>query len=462
GARPIVRRMDIVIVGAGEVGLHLADVLSRERHRVRVVDSDPDKVRRVRETLDVQALDRDGTAAEALTEAGTPQADLFVAVTDDDRTNMLACVLARGLGASRVILRVKDTTRLEGFHYFYKRTLGYDAVLATDELAAEEVLNTVREQHALEVESFADGRVQLRRLRLREASELTSAPLSELELPGGLLVAAIQRQERFFVAHGGDRLEPEDQVYLIGRAADLDQFELLSGARKLGRRSVVVMGGGRIGARLVQKLEGVPGVSVRVLERDPARAREISTLFGPNVMVLVGDAMDLDLLHEERIDEANVFIAATGDDEDNIMACQLAKSHGVERTVALVNKPSYIKLYDLLGIDFAISPRLLCANRILRVVRAGSINSVAVIGDGRAEILEIEARLRAGRGARKVKNLSLPRGVVIAAVVHGEDVVVPRGDTPIHDGDRLIVFTLPEHVEELSRLFRESEGGGGR
>ncbi len=448
--------MDIVIVGAGEVGLYLADILSREGHRVSVVDSDPGKTKRLRETLDVQALDGDGTRAETLNTAGASRADLFVAVTDNDHVNMLACVVARHLGASRVIMRLRDMERLSGYHFFYKQSLGYDVVLSTDELASEEILATVREHHALEVESFADGRVQLRRLRIRSQSELTADTLANLELPGGVLVAAISRGEQFFVAHGSDRLEVGDQVYLIGRTADLDQFELLAGARKLGRRSIVIMGGGRIGVRLAHKLGEIPGISVRLLERDAVRAKEIAGQFAANVMVLVGDATDIDLLSEERIDEVNTFVATSSDDEDNIIACHLAGTLGVERTIAVLDKASYRKIFDSLHIDKAISPRLLCAKRILRFVRSSSVASVAVVAEGRAEVLELEARFRGTKTERRVRNLGLPKGSVLGAIVRGDDVLIPDGDSVVREGDHVIVFVLPENVEEIDHLFAGS------
>ena len=449
--------MDIVVVGAGEVGYHLADILSRERHRVCVVDSDPLRSKRLQEALDVQVVVGDGTHAEVLNRAGAPRADLAVSVTDDDHVNMLACLLSRKLGSKRVILRLKDTTRLAGYRYFYKQSLGFDVVLSTRELAAEEIVGTVREQHALEVESFAEGRVQLRRLRIRQESELTSESIAQLRLPAGLLITAVSRGERFFVPSGDDRLSVDDQVYLIGRGSDLDQFEQLAGARRLGRRSVVIMGGGDVGQEVAQRLDGVPGVSVRILESDVARAKELAPRFSSNVTVLVGDATDLDLLLEERIGEANVFIATTDDNEDNMVACQLARSLGVERTVAMVNKASYRQIYDLLGVDLAVSPRLLCAKRILRFVRSGSVASIAVIADGRGEVLELGAHFKGTRSERKIKNLGLPRGVVIGALVRGEDVIIPTGETPVEEGDQVILFTMPENLERVEGLFRRPD-----
>ena len=450
----IVLAMDIVIVGAGEVGYHLADILSREQHRVSVIDVEPEQAQRMMESLDVQALVGDGTRVETLTQAGASKADLVVAVTRSDEANMLASLLSRNLGAKRVIMRLKDITRLKGYRYFYKQTLGFDVVLSTDELAAEEIIGTVRQHRALEVESFADGRVQLRRLRIREEGELTADSLAALRLPKGLLVVAVARKEQFFLPTGEDKLAVDDQVYLIGRGPDLDQFELLAGAPKLGRRSVVIMGGGGVGLQVARKLVDVPGISVRVLERSAARAREIASEFSGNVMVLVGDSTDLDLLMEERIGEANVFIATTSDDEDNMVACQLARSLGVERTVAMVNKAAYRQIYDLLGVDRAISPRILCANNILRFVRSRSVSSIAVIADGRAEVLELEAHHRDGK---KIKNLGLPRGTVLGAIVRGDEVIIPSGDTTIKNGDHTILFTLPENVSAIEEIFENPD-----
>lgn len=443
--------MNIIIVGAGEVGHHLADILSRERHAVSVVDPDPAKARRMTESLDVQALVGDGTRADVLMQAGASKADLVVAVADNDHVNMLACTLSKDLGAERVILRLKDTSRLEGYRYFYKKALGFDVVLSTEDLAAEEILSTVRERHALEVESFADGRVQLRRLRLREESEMTDTPLEELRLPAGVLVAAVMRGDRFFVPAGEDSLLVSDHIYIIGEARDCDAFERLAGEKSVWNRSVVMMGAGGIGRTIASRLEDTPGVSVKVVERDSGRARALAMSTGDDVLVLEGDATDLDLLMEERIGDASIFIATTGDDEDNMIACQLARSLGVERTVAMVNKASYRQIYDMLGIDQGISPRILCANEILRFVRSDSPSAIAVVAEGKAEVLELKAKLDA---PKKVKELGLPRGAVIGALVREEVVRVPTGETTVEDGDQVIVFTLPETLEQVERTFR--------
>jgi trk system potassium uptake protein TrkA len=448
--------MQIVIVGAGEVGHHLAHILSSEAHKVSVVDRDAARVKRVAEALDVQAVVGDGTQAEVLNSCGTSKADLLIAVTQNDHVNMLCCALGRELGAKRRILRLKDTAILKGYRYFYKRTLGFDVVLSTEELAAQEILNTVREQHALEVESFADGRVQMRRLRLQEESEITLRPLANLVLPPGVVIGAVVSKERFFVPRGEDQLKVEDQLYVFGRSSELDLFERLAGHVAQQRRSVVVMGAAGIGRALAHELGEEGEISLRVIEKDPERARALVSEVPASVVVLVGDATDLDLLLEERIGDANIFIATSEEDERNMVACQLARSLGVQRTIALVNKASYRQIYDLLGIDRAIAPRVLCANRILRFVRSSSISAVSVIGEGRAEVLELEARFK-DRESRKVKSLGLPQGTVIGALVRGEAVIIPRGDTLVQEGDHVILLALPENLDELESMFRRIE-----
>jgi trk system potassium uptake protein TrkA len=446
-------RMDVVIVGAGEVGHHLADILSREEHRVSVIDPDPIKSQRLMESLDVQMIIGDGARANVLTQAGTSRAQLFVAVTDNDRVNMLACVLARQLGARRIILRLKNLAPLIGYRYFYKQALGFDVILSSHHLAAEEVLRTVRQQNALEVETFAEGRIQLRRLRVREGSELTRDPIAGLSLPEGVVVVAVAGSERFVVPDGESQLQVGDQIYVMGETAALDAFEQLAGERPSGSRSVVIMGAGLLGREVARGLSSTSEIAIRVIESDLGRADTMASAGMPNVLVLTGDATDLDLLLEERIGEADVFIATSGDDERNMVACQLARSLGVGRTVALVNKASYRQIYDLLGIDMAISPRILVANTILRAVRAESVAAISVIGEGKAEVLELEARMREARGGVKIKNLGLPKGAVIGAVVRGDEVIVPNGDVAIESGDHVIVFTLPENLQQVEAVF---------
>jgi trk system potassium uptake protein len=451
--------MDITVIGAGEVGFHIAGILSRKEHRVSVIDMDPIKSRRIMESLDVQVVVGNATRADVLNKAGVSHSDLVVVVTDDDQANMLTCVIAKELGAKRIILRLRDLKCLEDYFYFYKQSLGFDVVLSTEEFAAEAIVNTVREHHALEVESFAGGRVQLRRYRVREESALQGLSLAELDLPEGVLVGGASRGDRFEIPTGDYVLEEGDQIYVIGRNLALDALERMNGAPTLNRRSVVIMGAGGVGRSITHWLKDVPGLSIRVIEHNSVRAKAFATEFPSEVMVLDGDATDLDLLTEERVGDANVFIATSGEDERNMVACLLAHSLGAERTIALVNKSSYRQIYDLLGIDQAISPRLLCARRILRFVSSASVEAIAVLSEGKGEILELEVTFPAKKSSQKIKSLSLPRGTIIGAVVHNDEVLVPHGENSIATGDHVIVFTLPENVDKILEIFSATSEG---
>ena len=444
--------MNIIIIGAGEVGRYLAKILSQEKHAVTIVDMDPVKVQTLTESLDVQAIVGDGTRAGVLNQAGASKADLVVAVTDQDKVNMLSSHISKQLGASRVILRLHDMRPLDGYEFFYKQALGFDVVLSTEVLAANFIVEMVRQHHALEVESFAEGRVYLRRFPLREESELTAEPLQDLRLPSGVLVVAVNRNGKMFIPSGEDTLMVKDQLFIIGAARDCDAFERMAGETAPWSRAAVIMGGGSLGSQLTRTLAKVPGLSVRVIERDPVRARLLAAEVDDSVMVIEGDATDLDLLAEERVGEANVFVATTKDDENNMIACQLAKAQGVDRSVALINKSSYTTVYDLLGLDLAVSPRLLCASKILRFVRAGSPSTISDLAEGKAEVLELIAPFRE---PVESQTLGFPTGAVIGAVIHGDSVKIARGDTTIQRGDRVIIFVLPGTHEAIEKLFRD-------
>ena len=444
--------LKIVIVGAGEVGQHIAGILLREQHAVTIVDPDPSKSRKLAESFDLQTYRGDGTRADVLMDAGASTADLVVAVADDDHVNLLTSVIAKRLGARRVIVRLKDTRILDSYHYFYKDTLGFDVEISVEQLAADKVLEMVREHHALEVESFANGKVQLRRLPLRTASELTSAPLGEVRMPSGVLVAAISRRGDLEVPSGASELMVGDQVYLMGTKKGLDAFEKTAGEKVVFKRSVVVYGASSIGRSIAKSLSTERGLSVMVIETDEARARALDLECNGSVRVLVGDIMDRNVLQEEGLGDASVFVSATEDDSRNVVACQLAKAFGVERTVALIDGAGLSEIFDFLeGVDQIVSPRIASANAILRFVRAGSVDAVAVIAGGKAEVLEFLTVLPE---PTKVKKLGLPKGVVLGAIVHGEDVTVPTGETVVRDGDRLIVFAKSEAIPEVEKLLR--------
>ena len=443
--------MNILIVGLGEVGSYLSKVLSTEGHSITVVDPDLQRMRRVADLLDVQAVHGDGSRPDVLDRADAHQADLLLAVSNDDKVNMLTCLFGKRMGAKKTVLRLRDTSAVRRSKTFFRKNLQYDLLLSLDDLAAEEVVKTVRLNQALGVDNFAEGRVQLRRFVMLEGGPFTGQQLKDLKLPPGMLITAIDRAREVLVPGGADDLRAGDEVFVLGEPKAIAAFEKKLGQKQGKPRTVVVFGASGIAQQVCQQLQR-EHVDVRVIVEDRGEAEHLSEVL-KGVVVLHADATDLNFLQEEHVGDADAFLGISEEDERNLMSCQLSKSLGVGRTVALVQKPDYVSLYQRLGIDLAVSPRLLCANRILAFVRSRSISTIATIEEGKAEVLEIELPAGSGLVGKKLKEAGFPRGCVVAALTREDgQVVIPRGDDELHAHDQLVLFVLHRVVDQVLAL----------
>ena len=443
--------MNIVIVGLGEVGSFLAKILSSEGNAVTVVDADPHKLRQIAEALDVHALCGDGAAPAVLDAADASSADLLLAVSNDDDVNKLAVLFGKRMGAKKTILRVRDLSSFHSFRTFFKKNLQYDLVLSLEDLAAEEIVKTIRQNQAVGVETFAEGKVQLRRLRLKEGSSLLGVPVKDLKIPAGVLITAIDRDHEVVIPGGSDILQANDEVFALGTPKSIASLEKKTGLRSTYLRRVVMFGSSRIVNHVCEALHRLK-VEARIIVEDRAEAERLSEELG-SATVLHGNGTDLALLQEERVGDADVFLGLSGEDEKNLMSCQLAKSLDVKRTVALVQKPDYVSIYQQLGIDVAVSPRLLCANRILSFVRSGSISTIATIEEGKAEILEVEIKPGSKLVGRTLAKAGFPRGCVVGAIARENgDILIPSGEDHIEAGDSLVLFALNAVLEKVMDL----------
>lgn len=440
--------MNILIVGLGEVGSYLAKVLSTEGHTITVVDPDLQRIRRVADLLDVQAVHGDGARPDVLDRAEAHGADLLLAVSNDDKVNMLTCLFGKRMGAKKTVLRLRDTSTVRRSQTFFRKNLAHDLLLSLDDLAAEEIVKAVRQTSSLGVENFAEGKVQMRRFKLVEGGPFTGQQLKDLKIPAGMLVTAIDRDHEVIVPGGGDDLRSGDEVFVLGEPKAIAAFEKKIGGRQSAARNVVVFGGSRIAQHVCQALHR-EHVGVRVIVEDREEAERLSEAL-KGVVVLHAGATDLNFLQEERVGEADVFLGISDQDERNLMSCQLSRTLGVPRTVSLVNKPDYVSLYQQLGIDVAVSPRLLCANRILAFVRSRSISTIATIEEGKAEVLEIEIQAGSQLADTKLKDAGFPRGCVVAAITRDDgSVVIPRGDDELRANDQVVLFVLAQVVDEV-------------
>jgi trk system potassium uptake protein TrkA len=443
--------MNILIVGLGEVGSYLAKVLSTEGHAITIVDPDLHRLRRVADLLDVQSVHGDGSRPDVLDKAEAHSADLVLAVSNDDKVNMLTCLFGKRLGAKKTVLRLKDTTAFRRSKTFFRKNLLYDLLLSLDDLAAEEIVKNVRLNRAIGVDNFAEGKVQMRRFKLDEDSNFVGVAVKDLKIPAGVLITAIDRDHEVIVPGGSDVLAVGDEVFVLGEPKAMAAFERKTGSKQHYLKSVVIYGNSGVAVQVCQAMQR-HHVNARVIVDDREEAERLSEIL-QGVVVLHAEATDLNFLQEEHVGEANAFLGISDKDERNLMSCQLARNLGIGRTVALVQKPDYVSLYQQLGIDVAVSPRLLCANRILAFVRSRSISTIATIEEGKAEVLEIQIQPGSKLIGKKLRDAGLPRGCVVGAITREEgEVLIPTGEDEIHAQDQMVLFVLAKVVDEVMNL----------
>jgi len=451
--------MHVVVIGLGEVGSHLAQVISREGHAVTAIDPDIGQVKHSQASLDVLVIRGDGSSPRVLDQAGASKADLLLCVSSNDRVNMLAALFGRRLGAKRVVLRVKDERPLEDFEPFLREHLGHDLLLCTDELASRAVVRLVALRGASEMEEFAEGRVQMRKLGLggETAHGILGTPIRELSLPVGVLIAAISRDGAARVPSPEDRLDARDSIYILGEPRAVAKLQDSICGESGKPASIAMVGGPGAGLAIARRLE-TRAANLKMIVEDREEAQEISAQLRRSV-VLHAHAVDYQVFGEERIGDVDVFVGASPEDEKNLMACQLARSMGARRTIAVVHRPDYVELYQRLGVDAVVSPRRLCAARIMGFVRAGGLGSLASIEEGSAEILELEAGADAKVVGRPLSALRLPGNAKIAAICRGSDVTTPVASSVLEAGDRVIVFSAIECVSQVVELVTGRRAG---
>jgi trk system potassium uptake protein TrkH len=414
--------MDIVVIGLGEVGRHLIDVLAPAGHDIVAIDSNEAAVHYIEENYDVATLSGYGAGEEILEKAGAATADLVVAVTNNDEVNLIAALAAKHAGAKRAIARVQRNDWGKTRMGVRKNLLGIDVAINPSVLVAQELVKVARSHGAVQVIDLAQHRIELVQVEITGSSRFIHRPVSSLPLPNNTLIAAIVRNGDLFVPGGSDNLLPEDRVYLIGQPADVLKAEDLFTSKREAKRACIV-GGGVTGEMVAHLLQEEGGVEVLIIESSKERAETLSASLD-NVTVLHGDGTDMRLLTDEEVGSYDIFAAVTADDELNLMAALLAQRLGSPRTAALVHRPDYTDIYKQLGVDVVVSPRTVASDHILRYCRQSELQSLTVLQDGQAEVLELLAREGSRAVGTPLRRLNLPRGALIGAIV------------PVGGGDR--------------------------
>jgi trk system potassium uptake protein TrkA len=442
--------MQTVIIGAGEVGYNAARLLSQEGHNVVLIEQDETLVERATEQLDALVIHGNGASPKLLKEAGIKKSDLLVAASSSDEANIIACLAAKAQGVPRTVARIHNPDYHDPREPFAQEMLGIDFTIHTEQMAAEEIKEALLVPGAINVETFAEDSIEVAEVILNEDSPALGHALRDVNMPEQSLIVGVVRRGEALVPRGHTVLERRDHVLLISGQQRISEVIKAVATNTTPVKDVTIYGGGRIGLRLALALERV-GMSVRVIERDEARARYVASQLRSS-FVLHDEGISRDFLLQERVDKTDAFIAVTGDDRANLLAAMYARQLGARTTIAGVSRGEFAPLADALGVDLTISPRTLAAEAILRFVRKGEVISVALLESG-AEMIELRVPEGCRVAGRPLSEVGFPQGAIVGALLRDGDVVIPTGKEVLRPGDDAVVFTVEEAVDEVERLF---------
>jgi len=441
--------MRIIVMGAGAVGSYLAERLSSGGEDVVVIEYDEVRAAELQESIDALVLHGNGASANMLEKAGVAETDLLIAVSNSDGANILACYTGTQLGAKTTIARIEHSELREGAD-----RLGVDMIIDPSTTAAEELVGIVGLGGASELIQFADGKLVMVGGRVAPNAPITTGPLSLQRIrqaEWGWVVAALVRDGETIVAHGDTEVSPGDHALLMTTDDRVDDATKLIGVKRRHIDRAIIVGATRL-AEITADVMAEAGLSVSVIDEDRDRCRWLAGRH-PEALVICGDPTDPDVLAELDLSPKDVILALSGWDEVNLMSCLVAKASGAGMAVSRFNRIAYVGLLSGLGIDAAVSSRLLAASAILRFVRQGQVEQVATFSDTDAEAIEIQVQEGAEAVDKTLLELDLPIGVIIGGISREGTTFVPDGSTVVRAGDHIIFFSLPRDIAESSALF---------
>ena len=445
--------MKINIVGAGEVGFHIAQRLSEEGHDVVLIDKDPEKIQRISEHLDVQVHLGSGTSPRFLRDSGIGESDMLVAATDSDEVNLISCLLARNQNQYVLkVARVRNKEYLAEKILLSQDFLGIDHIINPESVMVEGIMTLMKIPGAADVVNFVDGRAKLIAFQLPKDSPFIGRQLiSFRELEGRVLVGAIVRKNKVIIPRGQDRIQADDLVYVVIRNDEMGSVLQLFDIKAERLRRVLIVGAGQTGAALATALDQTE-IKAKIIDKDPEKCTNLAEKL-ERVIVIKGDGTDKDLLLEENIGDADFMVAITGDEESNILMSILGKSLGAAKTITRVSKLSYIPLVSAIGIDTVVSPRSSAVGAILQYIRRGKIISVVPLKGEHDEAIEAEALETSDIVNVPLSKVKFPKGAIVGAIVRDEEIIIPQGESVILPKDRLIIFSLQQVIPKLEKLL---------
>ena len=448
--------MKIIIAGAGEVGFHLAKLLSFESQEITLIDTKKESLVYAIDHLDIRVIKGDATSIAVLKDAKIDSSDLFIAVTSSETTNITACVLAKQLGARRTIARISNPEFIEDKEIVGFSKFGIDELISPESLAAAEIELLLNQYGFNDSYEFEEGALTMLSLRLSRTATFVEKTVQEAatSFPELHFVPiAIQRfgTQYTIIPRGDTQFKEGDKVvFITSKGGDEELFEL-SGRMRLDIKNIMILGGSKIGLKTAKDL-CQSKFKVKVVESNKEIAFELADEL-PNALVINGDGRNAELLEEENISNMDAFIAVTGNSETNIMSCLVAKSKGVKKTIALVENMDYYQLSQSIGIDTLINKKLLAANNIFRYIRKGEVVAMTKLNNMNAELLEFVVKPKSKITKKSIKDLDFPRSAIIGGVIRNGKGMIPLGDFKIEGGDRVVVCCLPRGITEVEKFF---------
>ncbi|MEO0900049.1 MAG: Trk system potassium transporter TrkA [Bacteroidota bacterium] len=446
--------MKIIIAGAGEVGFHVAKMLSHEDHDIVIIDKVDERLTHAESHLDVSTLKGNSLSIRNLEDAGVKGADLVIAATSSEETNITTSILAKHLGAKRTIVRISNPEFQIEQEKVDMKALGIDAMVFPEDLAAEEIFRLIKRSSLTDSFEFEEGKLALTGLKLEEGAPIIGKSLIEADKMDpdiNFTAVAIQRKNKTIIPKGDTVFKPYDHAYFISNSKCVPKLMDFAGKVSFEIKNIMILGGGLIGrlfAKLVQDK-----YKVKLIEQDKEKCFELADEL-VNTMVIHGDGSNVEFLEEEGIEDMDAFLSVTGDSETNIISCLVAKNHGVRRTIALVENIDYISLSQDIGIDTLINKKMITINEIFRHVREGKVEALTSLHGVESEVLEFIVHSACKIKDVPIKKLKFPRDAIIAGVIRGEESIIADGNTYIEDGDRVVVFTLPSAVHKVEQFFK--------
>ena len=445
--------MKIIIAGAGNVGTHLAKLLSRERQDIILMDDDQEKLSTLSNNFDLMTVTASPSSISGLKEVGVKEADLFIAVTPDESRNMTACMLAHNLGALKTVARIDNYEYLLPKNKEFFQKLGVDSLIYPEMLAAKEIVSSMRMSWVRQWWEFCGGALILIGAKMREKAEILDIPLHQLGSPNiPYHVVAIKRGTDTIIPRGDDTIKLNDIVYFTTTRKYIPYIRKIAGKEDYADvRNVMIMGGSRIAVRTAQYVPDY--MQVKIVDNDLNRCNRLTELLDDRTMIINGDGRDMDLLIEEGLKNTEAFVALTGNSETNILACLAAKRMGVNKTVAEVENIDYIGMAESLDIGTVINKKMISASHIYQMMLDADVSNVKCLTFANADVAEFTVKADSKITKHLIKDLGLPKGTTIGGMIRNGEGILVTGDTLVRAGDHVVVFCLSMMIKKIEKYF---------